>query len=445
MDVFALVPTFGNVAFTIVAFVVALSIIVAVHEYGHYIVGRWSGIHADVFSLGFGPVLYSRMDRRGTRWQVAALPFGGFVKFKGDADAASGKDGAAMAELTVEERRHTMHGAPLWARAATVAAGPAFNFVLAILIFAGFYLVQGVPTDTATVGRLKATPFAGESLLPGDTIVALNGTPTPDLKTFGEVADKLPPAPTADYTVQRGSGTQTITGPFPLPPVVDFVYPQSAALDAGMAEGDVILAIDGAPIHAFNTLRDVVGASGGKPLRLDVWRGGKTLEVTLTPRRKDNPLRGGGFETRWAIGLSGGLLFEPQTRNPGPVEAVSLAAQQTWSTITTSLSALFHILSGDISTCNLQGPVGIAETSGAAASQGVDSFILFIAGLSAAVGLLNLFPIPVLDGGHLVFHAYEAVARRPPTDRAMRAMMSVGLVLLLSLMVFAVGNDLIWC
>lgn len=445
MDVFALIPTFGNLAFTIVVFVVALSIIVAVHEYGHYIVGRWSGIHADVFSLGFGPVLFSRVDRRGTRWQVAALPFGGFVKFKGDSDAASGKDGAAMSALTAAERRSTMHGAPLWARAATVAAGPVFNFVLAFVVFAAFYLVQGVPTETATVGRLKATPFVGESLLHGDTIVALNGTPTPDIETFGKVAEGLPPTPTAEYTVQRGTGTITLTGPYPLPPVVDFVYPQSAALAAGMREGDVILSVDGKPIHAFEELRTLVGASGGKAVLLSVWRDGKTTEVTLVPRSRDNPLPGGGFETRWAIGLGGSALFEPDTRTPGLGEAVQIAAERTWYTITTSLSGLWHIVTGSISTCNLQGPVGIAETSGAAASQGVDSFVLFIAALSAGVGLLNLFPVPVLDGGHLVFHAYEAVVGRPPSDRALRALMSVGAVLLLSLMVFAIGNDLIWC
>ena len=123
MDNFGLLPSFGNGALTFLAFVAALSIIVAVHEYGHYIVGRWSGIHADVFSLGFGPVLYARTDRRGTKWQIAALPFGGYVKFKGDSNAASAKDGVAMQGLSATELRRTMHGAPLWARSATVAAG----------------------------------------------------------------------------------------------------------------------------------------------------------------------------------------------------------------------------------------------------------------------------------------------------------------------------------
>jgi membrane-associated protease RseP (regulator of RpoE activity) len=139
------IPDFGGLAFTLLAFIAALSIIVAIHEYGHYIVGRWSGIHAEVFSLGFGPVLFSRVDRHGTKWQIAALPFGGYVKFLGDADAASGKDGAAIDALDVEERRRSMHGAPLWARSATVAAGPIFNFILSILIFASVLMIVGPP------------------------------------------------------------------------------------------------------------------------------------------------------------------------------------------------------------------------------------------------------------------------------------------------------------
>ena len=153
-----LIPSFGGFAFTLLAFVVALSIIVAIHEYGHYIVGRWSGIHAEVFSLGFGPVLLSRVDRRGTKWQVAALPFGGYVKFLGDANAASGKDGAAVDALDPAERRRSMHGAPLWARAATVAAGPIFNFILSILVFAGVMVFSGQASTDPVVGDIRPMP-----------------------------------------------------------------------------------------------------------------------------------------------------------------------------------------------------------------------------------------------------------------------------------------------
>ena len=442
MDLIGLIPSFGNFFFTVAAFIVALSVIVAVHEYGHYIVGRWSGIHADVFSLGFGPVLASRIDRRGTRWQLAALPFGGYVKFKGDSDAASGKDGAAMSRLTPEERRRTMHGAPLWARAATVAAGPVFNFIFSIAVFAGYFLANGVTADTPIVGTLKPTPFEAQSLLPGDRITAVNGIDTPDMDSFVKIARALPPATAVAYTVARGGQNVTLDGPYPFPPIVDRVQPQSAAQDVGVTAGDVVLAIDKTPVASFEDLRSIVGASEGRPLLLNIWRAGQTVDIALVPRRMDVPMPEGGFETRWLIGMSGGLVFEPETRTPGVFESVTFAGAETWRIATTSLSGLWHMVSGAISSCNLQGPIGIAETSGDAASQGVQSFILFIAMLSTAVGLLNLFPIPVLDGGHLVFHAYEAVVGRPPTDRALRILMTLGITLVLGLMVFALGNDL---
>jgi Predicted membrane-associated Zn-dependent proteases 1 len=161
-----LIPQFGGLIWTLLAFVVALSVIVAIHEYGHYIVGRWCGIKADVFSLGFGPVLWSGMDRRGTKWQVAALPFGGYVKFAGDANAASGKDETAMEAVAHDPAalRHTMHGAPLWARTLTVAAGPAFNFAMSILIFFAVAYTTGVERTPLTVGELRPMPQAERGL-----------------------------------------------------------------------------------------------------------------------------------------------------------------------------------------------------------------------------------------------------------------------------------------
>jgi len=204
----------------------------------------------------------------------------------------------------------------------------------------------------------------------------------------------------------------------------------------------VVLSVDGVPVHAFAQLREIVGASDGRSLTLRLWRAGEEVEATLTPKRMDLPLPEGGFETRWLIGLSGGLAFVPELRTPGPVEAVGLALTQVGDLMRTSLSGLWHMVTGAISSCNLQGPIGIAETSGAAAAQGPVSFIWFIAMLSTAVGLLNLFPVPVLDGGHLVFHIWEATTGKPPSDRALRILMSAGLAILLTLMVFALTNDL---
>lgn len=444
MDIIGLVPSFGGLLYTILAFVVALSVIVAVHEYGHYIVGRWSGIKAEVFSIGFGPVLWSRMDRHGTKWQFAALPFGGYVKFLGDASATSDRaDETVMSRLDEDERRHTMHGAPLWARAATVAAGPVFNFILSIGVFSAVILWQGTATDPLTVDRIEPLPSEAQGLEPGDVILAIDGKPAPVIDELGAFIDGLPQDPLLDYTVLRDGSEVTVLAPNPYPPIVSVVTPQSAALDAGLEPGDVILAVDGDRISTFDQLREKVEASGGGTLALDVWRAGEVMRVELAPRRMDMPTQDGGFETRWLIGVSGGLFFTPETEAPGIGEALSYGVSQTFFIVRSSLSGLYHMAVGAISTCNLQGPIGIAETSGAAASQGWMSFIWFIAVLSTAVGMLNLFPIPVLDGGHLVFHAWEAVTGRPPSDRALRLMMGIGLALMGTLMVFAVSNDIL--
>lgn len=442
MDILGALPSVGGLAFTIVVFIIALSVIVFVHEFGHYIVGRWSGIDAEVFSIGFGPVLLSRLDRRGTRWQVAALPFGGYVKFHGDSDAASGRDGEAIESMDAARKRRTMHGAPLWARSATVAAGPLFNFAMSILIFAAFFAIRGVSIEEPVIADLKPLPAPVQELESGDVIRAVEGREIASVVDLRDAAAQIDPAPTVTYEIERDGSRTEARGPHPFPPIADGVQPRSAAHSAGLRPGDVILSVDGAEIHAFDELREYVEAREGAAIDLGVWRDGETLEFTLNPRSTDVPTADGGFEQRWLIGLSGGTFFESQTRRAGPFEALALGTAQTGTIIQMSLSGLYNMIVGTISTCNLQGPIGIAEVSGATAEQGLASFIWFIAVLSTAIGLVNLFPIPVLDGGHLVFHAYEAVAGRPPSDRVVNALMMTGLVLLVSLMVFAVTNDL---
>ncbi|WP_426031623.1 RIP metalloprotease RseP [Cypionkella sp. TWP1-2-1b2] len=441
MDFSSFVASFGGAVWSGLFFIVAVAVIVAVHEYGHYIVGRWSGIHAEVFSLGFGPVVYSRVDKRGTKWQIAALPIGGYVKFLGDKDAASAPDQAALGGLTPEEKRHTMYGAPLWARAATVAAGPIFNFILALIVFIGLITYTGVATETPVVGRVNASPFVGETIQPGDQILALNGTATPDIESFAITANALPPAATVTYSIERAGQKLDVEGAHPFLPMVGAVMPRNAGGDAGIQVGDVIVQAAGQDVTAFSQLPALVEASQGQPIALKIWRQGQIIDLTLSPNRRDLPKDGGGFETRWMIGLSGGMLFQPQTRQPGPWETVTLAVEQAWFTAKSSLSGLWHIVTGQISTCNLSGPVGMAEVMGDAARQGLEQFIGYLGMMSLGIGLLNLFPIPVLDGGHLVFFAYEAVFRRPPAPRVMNILMLIGLMAVLSFMFFALGND----
>lgn len=445
MDINALTAQFGGFFGVVAAFVVALSVIVAIHEYGHYIVGRWCGIKAEVFSLGFGPVVWSRFDKHGTQWQLAALPLGGFVKFKGDSSAASGKDGEAMSELSPAELRQTMHGAPLWARSATVVAGPVFNFILSILVFGAIMMSQGRVSEPLTVGELKPLPVAGVTLQSGDLIETIADAPLPEFSdgdAFDAFVDALPREALLDYGVMRDGARQTVQGPYPLPPLVTQLSPRSAAYSIDMKSGDVITAVDGTPISTFQELKEFVEGSDGRVLMLDVWRDGQMLDFALAPRRVDEPQADGGFKTNWRIGIAGGFAFDPGTDRMGPGAALVGGAVQTLGVVTGSLSGLYHMVTGAISSCNMSGPLGIAQVSGAMASQGVDSFIWFIAVLSTAVGLLNLFPIPVLDGGHLVFFGYEAVRGKPPSERALRVMMTVGLTLILGLMVFALTNDI---
>lgn len=436
-----IVAALGGTVWTVAFFVIALSVIVFVHEYGHYIVGRWSGIHSEVFSIGFGPVLFSRTDRRGTRWQVAAIPFGGYVKFLGDADGSSVRK-ADVSGLSVAERRHTMAGAPLWARAATVVAGPFFNFILTFVLLAGLALAIGVPREEPTVGAMRAFPFEGPSLQEGDVIRAVEGQPTPDWERFAAVTDGLKGKALVAYTVQRGSEEMVVNGPHPLAPVIGDVQLRSAAMDAGLQEGDVILKAGGKDVRYFDELPEIVTASKGEPVTLTVWRDGKIFEQTLTPRIRTVDDGEGGFTDRYLLGLYSGMFFEPATRSVGPGEAATNALTGMWTMTTTTFSGLWHMIQGAISSCNLSGAIGMAEVAGDAARNGAESFVGMLAILSLGIGILNLFPIPVLDGGHLVFFAYEAVTRRQPSEGALRLLMTVGLTLVLSIMIFGLSRDL---
>ncbi|RBW44470.1 RIP metalloprotease RseP [Loktanella sp. D2R18] len=434
---------FGNLAFAIAAFVVALSVIVAVHEYGHYIVGRWCGIHAEVFSLGFGPRLFGWVDKRGTRWQVAAVPLGGYVKFLGDANAASVGSEEVAPDV---DPRHTMEGAPLWARTATVAAGPVFNFILAILVFAGAVMVQGQAVDPLTYDSAKPLPDGiVNQLEQGDVLIAVDGVLFNDPDRTENILDLVQSAPQLDYTILRDGAEMIVTGPFVMPSLIGSVTPRSAADEAGLVKGDVITTIDGAPVYSFLQVQEKVFAAAGAPVVLDLWNEGETRTVTLTARQTDTPLPEGGFQTRYLIGVSSDFFFDAMVESISVTDALTFGVNGVWNSATTTFSAVKHMILGNISTCNMSGPIGIAETSASMARQGTQSFIWLIGMLSAAVGIMNLLPIPVLDGGHLVFYGYEAVARRKPSEKAIQVFMSIGLTLILTMMLFTLLNDTILC
>lgn len=431
---------------TVGFFLLSILIIVFVHEFGHYIVGRLSGIRAEVFSLGFGRVLWSRHDRQGTRWQLAAIPLGGFVKFLGDANAASANpDLETLARLSAAERRHTLHGAPLWARAATVLAGPLFNVALTVAVFALMVTIWGVVRleDRPVVSLPRALPGGVQTLLAGDVILAVDSVETPDVAALYTAASALVAAPGSAYRVLRAGGEVTLDGPFLLPPIVGSILPRSAAIDAGLRSGDVILAVDGTAVSGFSQISPLVEAAAGAPVTLSVWREGTSFDLTLTPRRRDQPTEDGGFVTRWQIGFYSAMAFDLAAQRPGLAETLALAWAGTVRVADASLDGLVAIVRGQISSCNISGAITMAQVMGDAAKSGLESFLGMLAVLSLGIGLMNLLPVPVLDGGHLMFHAFEAIAGRPPSAKALERLTLIGLALVLGLMVYALRNDLV--
>lgn len=450
MELLANIPFLGGFLATVLPFLVVLGVVVFVHEYGHYIVGRWCGIHAEVFSIGYGRPLKQWRDKRGTVWQIALLPLGGYVKFLGDENASSFSTGDdAMVGMSASERSRSFPGASVWRRALTVLAGPVFNFLLSIAVFAGLIMWQGKATEPPVVGEVQIPMAPGHDLRTGDEILAIGDTPVEGYADIYKALDAAAGQAELDLTVRRDEQVIEVKAPFLLPPLVSGVTPFSPAADAGLSPGDLILELGGSPLASFEDLREVVLASEGVALPMTILRDGAQVEVDITPKITETPKSDGeGWEKRVMIGVSGALAFDPHTESPGVIAAISQGAERMWRVITLSLDGLWHILRGafgaedGLSPENINGPLGIAQISGESARQGVENFISLIALLSTAIGMLNLFPIPILDGGHLVIFAYEAATGRPPHEKILNFAMSLGFVLLMALMLFATYNDI---
>ncbi len=359
----------------ILPFLFVLTIVVFVHEMGHFLVARWCGVDVDAFSIGFGPEITGFNDRRGTRWKLCWIPLGGYVKFSGDDGPASQPDTDAINAATDDQRARMFAHKPLASRAAVVAAGPIANFILAILIFAVVFM---------SVGRTTT------------------------------------------------------------PAIVDDVRPESAAEAAGILPGDQIIAIDGQPIDSFNDVQRRVSASAERPLDLTLLRDGGELTVTAVPDFLE-------VEDNFGATHRMGVLGVTRSASPDEVErviysppaALWLGVTETGFVIERTLTYIYEIIVGRQSADQLGGPIRIAQVSGDVAAISFLALINLTAILSISIGLLNLFPIPMLDGGHLLFYAIEALRGRPLSDRALEISFRVGLALVLMLMLFATWNDLV--
>lgn len=356
------------------AFVIVLGAVITVHEFGHFIVGRWCGARIEAFSIGFGPSIAKWTDRRGTVWKVCWIPLGGYVMFWGDANAASMTHKEKLAAIKDDPTAaECMHFKPVWQRALITIAGPAINFLFGIAIFATIFALWGYPKDEPRVG----------STLPG-----------------------------------------------------------GAAEAAGVLPGDLILSIDGAAIEDFVQLKMAVQSSDGVPVHIRIQRDGKTVDLTATPTAKIGDDGLGGHPKEYQLGISS----PPSTNRPlvklGPVEAVEKASGQVYFIVERTVAFLGGLIAGREDPSQLSGPIGIGDKAGKAIQLGWLTLFGLIAGVSVSVGLANLFPIPMLDGGHLVFYAYEAVFRRPLGERAQEYGLRIGVALVLSVMLFATWNDL---
>jgi regulator of sigma E protease len=357
-----------HLAWTALGFVVVLTVLVFVHEFGHYWIARRNRVKIEVFSIGFGPELFGWTDRAGTRWKVSALPVGGYVKMFGDADPASGLPIAGGALLSAAERDVSFHCKRLSQRAAIVAGGPLANFVFAIVVLAALFMTIGQPDTPATIGK---------------------------------------------------------------------VLPGSAAAAGGLRAGDVIVRLDGQAITRFEDIQQLVQLNPNVTMPVVVRRDGKLVALRVTPILVTETDRLGQHKIG-RLGVQGGPI---QYVRRSPPDAVLRAVEETWNLSVTTLDAVWQMAIGKRSADELGGPLKIAQISGAVIQLGIGPLLSFMALLSINLGLINLFPVPVLDGGHLLFYAAEAIRGKPLGRRAQEYGFRVGLALVLTLMVFATWND----
>src|SRR6516165_1526409 len=355
----------------IVPFLVILTVLVFVHEFGHYLIARWNGVRVEVFSIGFGSELFGWWDKAGTRWKFSTIPLGGYVKMFGDSDASSDRPAPGLARLAQAERDVSFHYKRLGQRSAIVAAGPAANFLFAIVVLAILFMTYGQPFTPAEVGQ---------------------------------------------------------------------VQPDSAAEQAGIQPGDTILSINGRTVQRFEDVQQTVRLNPGVPMAIVVRRDGRELALDVTPARTELTDR---FGNHYQIGLLGIARSGMEYVKRDPATALLQAGTETWDLSAATLKAIWQIVIGTRATDELGGPLRIAQMSGEVAQGGVVAVLWFMAVLSINLGLINLFPVPVLDGGHLLFYAAEAVRGKPLGHRAQEYGFRIGLALVLTLMVFATWNDLV--
>lgn len=445
----------GGVLWNIGAFIVALGLLVAVHEFGHFWVARRCGVKVERFSIGFGKAIWRRLGKDGTEYVLALIPLGGYVKML---------DGR-VDELKPGEEAQAFNHKSVWARMAIVAAGPMANFVFALFAFWLMFMI-GVPSVKPVVGEVRPASIVAEAgILPGMEIVGVGGEETGDWESViyalishlgdDSVQLKLKAANTSyavDKTLQlagwkfdpdKESPIGSL-GIVPLGgkvlPVVEAVVPSSASEKAGLQIGDRIKGVDGDAITEWTQFVERVQQSPAQPLQVTVERGGSEMTLTLTPDGKKVKGQLVGF-----VGLSPQLVPLPDEYRTllqyGPLQALWHGVQKTWSLITLTFDMIGKLIGGIVSLDNLSGPISIAKGAGSSADYGLVYFLGFLALISVNLGIINLFPLPVLDGGHLVYFLIEAITGKPVSEKIQEVGFRIGAAILMLLMGIALFND----
>jgi regulator of sigma E protease len=442
---------------TILSFLVAVLILVSIHEFGHFYVARRCGVKVHRFSIGFGKVLWSWRDKQGTEYALAALPLGGYVKMLDEREG----------EVAPEDRHLAFNNKTVWQRIAIVAAGPLANFLLAILLF-WILLLQGQRDLIPIIDTIEPGSIAAQAgLEKGQEIVAIDGQPTPTWQALNKaLLNRLGESGTISFKVSYPDSSfnykseaqlvewlRESADPNPIeglgitlflpriPPIVGEVIAASPAEKAGLKDGDKILQVDHIAIDDWQAWVEYVRKHPGKPLQVSFERDAQTSQIVLIPERVEE---GGQAVGRVGVGVKAYTVPESMIRSydysiPGAFVA---SVNKTWETSGFVLLSVKKLILGEISTKNLSGPITIAKVAGSSAESGLRSFIGFVALLSVFLAVFNLLPIPVLDGGHLFYYLIEVIKRKPVSDKVQMLGYQIGLFLVISLSVLALYNDI---
>nr|WP_217908110.1 sigma E protease regulator RseP [Photobacterium damselae] len=438
------------------AFLLALGILIAVHEFGHFWVARRCGVYVERFSIGFGKAIWQRKGKDGTEYTLAMIPLGGYVKMLDE-----------RVEAVPEHQRHmAFNNKKLWQRSAIVAAGPFANFVFAVFAYWVVYLI-GVPAVKPVIGEVAPQSIAAQGgIAPGMELKSISGIETPDWESvnmamISHIGDKQMAVtltePHTNVDVKRTlnltdwsydperENVLTTLGLTPYTPAITLVISQlvdnGAAINAGFQLNDKIIAVDGEPIKQWQTFADLVRENPGKTLNVEVLRDNAPLTLALTPAVKD--LKDGSKVGYVGIAPKVDAWPEDYRINLqfGPLESVAKATEKTWQLVTLTFDMVTKLVTGDVAIKNLSGPISIAKGAGMTADFGLVYFLGFLALISVNLGIVNLLPLPVLDGGHLMFFAIEAVTRRPVSEKIQDIGYRVGSAILVALMAIALFND----